>query len=265
MRTGNGEARVRGAAFVCALALLAGCGGGGSGADTPAEGQPEAGIVQAGAPGEPSQPITAAQAAAGGDAPHTAADVDFMRRMIHHHAQALVMTNMVRARSASREIPLFARRLEISQEAELETMERWLTDRAEQPPTDAEHRRDHGAATGPMPGMLSAAELDRLAAAAGRDFDRAFLRAMLRHHRGALTMVARLAADGGGTEPEIGAFTRHVEADQGIEIARMQQLLDEDPSRWGVRRAAPSKAAAERATRLAFAGGEPRICVLIGS
>src|SRR5918997_880888 len=193
MRTGNGEARVRGAAFVCALALLAGCGGGGSGADTPAEGQPEAGIVQAGAPGEPSQPITAAQAAAGGDASHTAADVDFMRRMIHHHAQALVMTNMVRARSASREIPLFARRLEISQEAELETMERWLTDRAEQPPTDAEQRRD---------------------------FDRAFLRAMLRHHRGALTMVARLAADGGGTEPEIGAFTRHVEADQGIEIAR---------------------------------------------
>src|SRR5918998_3936281 len=156
MRTGNGEARVRGAAFVCALALLAGCGGGGPGADTPAEGQPEAGIVQAGAPGGPSQPITAAQAAAGGDAPHTAADVDFMRRMIHHHAQALVMTNMVRARSASREIPLFARRMEISQQAELETMERWLTDRGEETPDADDHAHDHGGAGKLMPGMVGA-------------------------------------------------------------------------------------------------------------
>jgi uncharacterized protein (DUF305 family) len=48
---------------------------------------------------------------------------------------------------------------------------------------------------------------------------------MTRHHRGALTMVAQLDAAGGGLEPEIGVFTRHVEADQAIEIGRMRELL----------------------------------------
>jgi uncharacterized protein (DUF305 family) len=143
-------------------------------------------------------------------------------------------------------------------------MERWLEARGEEPPSDEEHLRDHGASGGLMPGMLSAEELERLAAARGRAFDARFLRAMLRHHRGALEMVADLQAVDGGQEPEIGAFTSHVQADQGVEIARMEDLLATDPSRLAVRRARPSKAAVERAQRLAFAGGKPRICVLIG-
>jgi len=246
------------------LALAAGgCGGGGSEDD--GGGEAETNIIQAGAPGEPSRAVSAEDASQGGAAKHTEADVAFMRGMIHHHAQALVMTNMVRQRSRSQEIPLLARRIERSQETEIELMERWLTDRGEEPPTDEEHLRDHGAAGGLMPGMISAAELARLAAAQGRPFDARFLRAMLRHHRGALTMVADLNASGGGTEPELGSFTRHVEADQGIEIGRIEELLSDDPGAWGIRRARPSKAALDRATELAFSGGTPRICVLIGS
>ena len=222
-------------------------------------------MVQPGAPGEPSRTITADEAVAAGKVEHTHADVDFMRGMIHHHAQALVMTNMVRTRSASREIPLFARRMEISQEAEIERMEKWLTDRGEEPPTDEEHRTDHGGDGNLMPGMLSEAELAQLAAAQGRAFDTRFLRSMRRHHRGALQMVTSLQAADGGMEPEIGDFTRDVEADQGIELRRIEELLATDPSEFGPRRATPSKAAAERMTKLAFAGGKPRICVLIGS
>jgi uncharacterized protein (DUF305 family) len=261
MRTSKAGHR---AALAAAMALLAASGCGGSDG-APASEEAEAPIVQAGAPGEPSRPITAEEAAAAGDVEHTQADVDFMRGMIHHHAQALVMTNMVRTRSGSREIPLFARRIELSQETEIERMEQWLTERGEQPPTDEEHKRDHGGAGALMPGMLSEAQLARLAGARGRAFDTRFLRAMRRHHRGALAMVAALEADGGGMEPAIGDFTRHVEADQGIEIARIEQLLATDPATLTVRRARPSKAAAKRMTRLAFTGGKPRICVLIGS
>ena len=50
---------------------------------------------------------------------------------------------------------------------------------------------------------------------------------MIRHHDGAIQMVDELYAAGGGQESEIDAFARHVEADQGIEIARMQQMLAE--------------------------------------
>jgi uncharacterized protein (DUF305 family) len=155
--------------------------------------------------------------------------------------------------------------MEISQEAEIERMEQWLTDRGEQPPTDEEHRTDHGADGALMPGMLSADELEHLASAQGRAFDTRFLRSMMRHHRGALQMVADLQAENGGMEPEIGDFTRDVEADQGIEIRRIEELLATDPGAFQVRRARPSKGAAERMTKLAFAGGKPRICVLIGS
>jgi uncharacterized protein (DUF305 family) len=48
---------------------------------------------------------------------------------------------------------------------------------------------------------------------------------MIRHHEGALTMVRELGLAGGGLEPNVGAFARRVEADQAIEIARMQDLL----------------------------------------
>jgi uncharacterized protein (DUF305 family) len=264
MRTSKAGHRVALAAAVATL-VASGCGGGGDGSDAQDQrGETEATVVQPGAPGEPSRTVDADEAAAAADVAHTQADVDFMRGMIHHHAQALVMTNMVRTRSGSREIPLFARRMEISQDAEIERMEQWLTERGEQPPTDAEHRADHGAGGGLMPGMLTEAELAQLAASQGRAFDTRFLRAMQRHHRGALEMVADLQAAGGGMEPALGDFTRDVEADQGIELGRIDELLARDPAPFGVRRARPSRAAAERAERLAFAGGKPRICVLNG-
>jgi hypothetical protein len=40
-------------------------------------------------------------------------------------------------------------------------------------------------------------------------------------------MVAQLYAAGGGLEPQIDAFARHVEADQQIELDRMRTLLQE--------------------------------------
>jgi len=76
-----------------------------------------------------------------------------------------------------------------------------------------------------MPGMLTERQLAQLGRAKGRPFDRLFLEFMIRHHEGALTMVRRLYAAGGGLESEADSFARHVEADQRIEIARMQQLL----------------------------------------
>jgi uncharacterized protein (DUF305 family) len=48
---------------------------------------------------------------------------------------------------------------------------------------------------------------------------------MIRHHEGALTMVNQLFARNAGAEPEAGAFARHVDADQQIEITRMRRML----------------------------------------
>jgi uncharacterized protein (DUF305 family) len=157
-------------------------------------------------------------------------------------------------------IPLLARRTEISQEAEIETMENWLRARDEKVPSKASHRHGHGPGAGLMPGMVPADKLALLSASEGEEFDELFLKYMIRHHLGALAMVRDLQADGGGNEPEIGAFTRHVEADQTIEISRMEDLQDAQPDPGDPRVAGPSKATRERAQRLSYAGGRPLIC-----
>jgi uncharacterized protein (DUF305 family) len=249
----------------CALALalaVAGCGGGSGGerSDAPSE----VTIVQPGAPGEPSRELTAAEAKELEQVKHTDDDVRFMRGMIHHHAQALVMTSMVRSRTASDQLPLFARRMELSQETEMRQMEQWLKDRDEPVPTAEEHKHDHGGNGSLMPGMVSAAALERLADSQGRRFDLRFLRYMRRHHEGALTMVRELRDAGGGMEAEVGSFSRHVEADQGIELNRMDDLeatILRGETVSGVRRAKVPKGLGT-AKKFAFAGGKPLICVI---
>jgi uncharacterized protein (DUF305 family) len=221
-------------------------------------------IVQPGAPGEPSRQLTAAEAEKLEQTKHTDADVRFMRGMIHNHAQALVMTTMVRSRSAVVGLPLFARRMELSQETERRQMEQWLKARDDQsrPPRSTSTTTAGGGSL--MPGMVSAAALERLADADGRRFDLLFLRYMQRHHRGALEMVRRLNEAGGGMEAEIGAFARHVEADQGIEMSRMEDLqatILRGETVSGVRRAKVPKGLGT-AKKFAFAGGKPLICVI---
>ena len=107
-------------------------------------------------------------------------------------------------------------------------MRRWLTTRGEPAPIlHRAHGHAHGIGQGQMPGMLNDTQLRRLEGARGADFDRLFLRDMIQHHHGALVMVQRLYADNGGVESEADAFARSVDADQMIEIERMQGMLDE--------------------------------------
>jgi uncharacterized protein (DUF305 family) len=245
-------------AALAVTALLAGCSDDPNDEAEPSR-EPEVGVVQPGAPGEPSRVLSQEEVERFESPSHTRADVDFMQGMIHHHAQALVMTSMVRDRAASSDLTILARRIELAQETEIETMDRWLTQRDEEVPDAEDHRNDHGG-RGLMPGMVGHEELAKLAAADGRRFDRMFLEYMIRHHQGALTMVGQLRAKEGGVEPEIDLFVRHVDSDQNIEINRMAGLLarvGELPAR-----SEGSKVGPRRPAHLAFAGGRPLICVL---
>lgn len=151
------------------------------------------------------------------------ADVHFMQGMISHHQQAIVMTDMVAARTQSENFRRMARRIDVSQKDEIARMTRWLQRRGEDVPSQHAH--------GPrMPGMLSEEELARLAGVGGAAFERLFLEFMIRHHEGALVMVSDLfLAEGGGEEPELFQFASHVDADQRAEIARMRSMLSTSP------------------------------------
>ncbi|GIH60031.1 DUF305 domain-containing protein [Microbispora siamensis] len=184
-------------------------------------------VVQPGAPGQGSKVLPADEVPSSDGREYTDADVRFMQGMIRHHSQALRMTALVAGRSESKDLPRFAKRIEISQQDEIDQMVRWLRARLQQVPSvgsGAGH--DHGGGE-LMPGMLSEEQFAELEQAKGAPFDRLFYEYMIQHHLGALTMVERLFGDGGGEESEINQFVTHVDADQRIEIDRMRTLLAE--------------------------------------
>jgi uncharacterized protein (DUF305 family) len=180
-------------------------------------------IVQPGAPGESSRVISATTAADLSRVQYTPADVRFMQGMIGHHAQALEMTALLQSRSRSEDMRKLALRIEVSQADEIKMMQDWLKRRGQPLPDPHAH---HASGATLMPGMLTAEEMTRLAAAAGPGFDRLFLEFMIRHHDGALIMVTDLfSTAGAGQEAEIFAFASDVDADQRMEIDRMRGML----------------------------------------
>ena len=193
---------------------------------TPAA-QAQAPVVQPGAPGQPSTVL--AKAAPVTASPHVAADTKFMQGMIHHHAQALEMVELLKTRTERDDMKLLGKKIEISQTDEIKMMKMWLTDRGEAVPMDHGHgQMMMGAAMmAPMPGMLTEEQMKALAAAKGAAFDRLFLEGMIQHHQGALAMVQELfATPGAGQESIIFDFASHVDADQRMDISRMRGMLN---------------------------------------
>ena len=184
-------------------------------------------IIKPGAPGQASHVITAAQASDLSQVQYTGADIKFMQGMIGHHAQAVEMVALVPQRSASDAVRKLAQRIDVSQQDEMKMMREWLQARSQQIPDPRAH---HMMGTTLMPGMLTPEEMARLAAATGAEFDRLFLEGMIKHHSGAITMVHELfATEGAGQTPEIFSYASDVDADQRMEIDRMDSMLRELP------------------------------------
>jgi uncharacterized protein (DUF305 family) len=149
-----------------------------------------------------------------------------MQGMIHHHGQALDMTELLFSRTESEGMRLLARRIDISQTAEIGMMKAWLGSRGAEAPTVREPDSTPLGDEQLMPGMLTERQMAQLAAATGAAFDRLFLEFMIVHHEGALLMVQRLfATPRAGQEPAIFQYVNHVDADQVIEIGRMTTML----------------------------------------
>jgi uncharacterized protein (DUF305 family) len=122
---------------------------------------------------------------AGGPPLYTEDDLRFLTHMIVHHQQAVEMAALVPSRTERAELIKFARYIDGAQKAEIDHMQGLLNaarDRGLQIP---EHDM-HG--DPPMQGMLSKAQMAALAAAKGKEFERLWLKGMIYHHEGAMTM-----------------------------------------------------------------------------
>ena len=159
------------------------------------------------------------------------ADAQFMRDMIGHHSQAVLISEWAPTHGASPAILRLTERIVNGQGDEIALMERWLEDHNEPIPSrDTSMAHMHHDMAGMdhamMPGMLSQAQLDTLNAAQGPEFDRLFLRYMIQHHQGAVIMVNQLfGTQGAGEEERVFRFASDVYADQTTEIDRMEKML----------------------------------------
>jgi uncharacterized protein (DUF305 family) len=193
-------------------------------------------IVQPGAPGQKSKTLSPATVRTPPRTP-AEADVSFMQGMIHHHAQAVEMVDLLRTRGESRELQAFGERIAISQTDEIKFMKQWLEERGK-PLTMAHSHMDHAAgmdhaamaAMPLMPGMLTKEQMDALAKAKGPEFDRLFLTGMIQHHTGALVMVQDLFdTPGAGQDAVLYDFATDIDNTQRAEIEIMRGMLKEKP------------------------------------
>ena len=181
----------------------------------------------------------------GAAAPHdyVQADVDFVQGMIIHHAQAVVMSDWAPTHGASQRLQVLCKRIALSQRDEITMMQTWLEQRHLATPDPLHmlhptagpiHDRsgmnmpgmDMGDHMMMMTGMLTPAEMRQLDSAHGPTFDHLYLTGMIKHHQGALDMVAKLfATPGAGQQPELFSFATDVDAGQRAEMARMEAML----------------------------------------
>lgn len=157
---------------------------------------------------------------------YAAADVAFMQGMIAHHSQAIAMSRMAESHGADPRVLRLANKIQQSQVAEIRIMQDWLARNGQTAPDTSSWR------TMRMPGMLTAAQLEALAAASGSGFDRAYLTLMIQHHEGALRMVKELfATPGAAQDVDVDVFANDVVAVQTAEIGVMRRMLEELPGR----------------------------------
>jgi uncharacterized protein (DUF305 family) len=169
--------------------------------------------------------------------PFVPADVDFLKGMIAHHNQAVVMANWAASHHASKSVQIYCGRVAMAQTAEIGLMQDWLKDHGQTVPHPTVQDAMNGMAGSmpgmqmagdtTMPGMLTAGQMKRLDQARGKEFDRLFLLDMIQHHSGAIQMVHTLfASNGAGQDDFMFKFANDVQADQTTEIDRMQSMLD---------------------------------------
>jgi uncharacterized protein (DUF305 family) len=196
-------------------------------------------VVQPGAPGQPTRELAPSTRAI--LPPRSPADVQFMRGMIMHHAQAVEMTALIESHTANKNLRSLGARISHSQSDEIKFMKRWLEARGEptrepisammpnMPGMDMPGHAMDSRHTMLMPGMLTAKQMEALKNAKSEEFDRLFLTGMIQHHSGALTMVKNLFdTAGAGQDAEVFNFGTDVDSGQRAEIRIMQTMLGDN-------------------------------------
>lgn len=138
------------------------------------------------------------------------------------------MADLALAQAESPEIKKLAGEIKAAQDPEIRQMQGWLqqwgvpASGSSAPMSGMNHAGMAPGSMGEMAGMGSA-DMAKLKAAKGTEFDRLFLTQMIAHHKGAIDMANAVLAN--GSDPQVKALARNIASAQQTEITTMQQLL----------------------------------------
>ncbi len=155
---------------------------------------------------------------------HNEADVEFVQGMIPHHKQAIHMSELAAKHANSPDVKTIASTITTKQEEEIKTMEtlvhEWGVKLEAEP---AGGHGEHGGAEATHPGTLSEAQLKELEETRGVEFDKLFLKGMIQHHKGAITMAEE--AEHKGENKEVKKLAAEIKRGQEHEIEEMEKEL----------------------------------------
>ncbi|GID91748.1 DUF305 domain-containing protein [Amorphoplanes digitatis] len=154
-----------------------------------------------------------------------AIDVLFARMMVAHHAQAVRLSRILLARPGVPErVHHVAGFIAQDQQREIDEINAWLIawGRPAADPADPAMLRMHGGDAAAH-GMLTEDQLREVGTAAPAAAARSFLRQMIAHHTGAITMARSVLETGGNRY--IRSLAAHVVNEQTAENDAMRALL----------------------------------------
>lgn len=204
--------RYRRTVIVATLLLLGGCasapGATGTGTDA----------VSAGP--APVSTGSTVPAPAGATGEFNEADVMFLQMMVTHHGQGLELVRLVASRARRTEVKTLAAAIDVTQDAERETMRNWLSGwgRSTSAEPNAHAHADHGGmpATGPE-------QIAALARTTGTEFETAFLNLLIAHQHNAVEMAR--TETGAGIHPGALDLARRIDLSRTAQINQMLALL----------------------------------------
>ena len=154
------------------------------------------------------------------------ADVAFAREMIPHHQGALVMAEVATDRASDPRVVDLVERIEAGQDPEIDLMTGWLEEWGQPLEEQSDHMggMHHGSESAGGTGTDGGMGMEDVPAA-GPEFDRMWLDAMMEHHDGAVAAARTEIED--GRNPEAIDLARLISETQTQEIEEMRQLLTE--------------------------------------
>ena len=150
------------------------------------------------------------------------ASLGFLRDMTVHHAQAVQMSEVLHRRTTDPALSYLAFDVLSTQQGQIGIMTGWL-DLWDQPQGDSAPTMAWMGHTGPMPGMATQQEVDRLEPLPVAQLEEQWLRLMVRHHRGAVPMAEEGARR--AESPDVARLAQQMAVGQQSEIDAMQDLL----------------------------------------